>query len=122
MTDMKAQKPTFVIREALEPDLPVLVEFLAKLALHVAGSGPQTLKEGEHQRLTEVLRSALDDESRQLFVAESPEVGLVGMGYVYVCRSQGIWEQTESVEYRTGVIDDVWEEPDFRSRGVSEHC
>lgn len=118
MTKRRAQKPTFAIREAVEADLPVLVEFLVKLALHVAGGGPQTLRKKEHRRLTEVLRSALGDENKRLFVAESPEAGLVGMGYVYVWRSQGIWEQVEPVEYRSAVIDDVWVEPDFRSRGV----
>lgn len=118
MTGKKAHKPAFVIREAIEADLPVLVEFLVKLALHVADAGPQTLKEGEYQSLMEALRSALDEENKKLFVAESPEVGLVGMGYVYVYRSQGIWEQTEPVEYRIGVIDDVWVEPEFRSLGI----
>lgn len=118
MTGKRAQKPAFEIREAAEADLPMLVEFLVKLALHVAGDGPQTLKEGEYQRLMEALRSALDDESKRLFVADSPEAGLVGMGYVYVFRSQGIWEQAEPLEYRTGVIDDVWVEPGFRSLGV----
>lgn len=118
MTKKEAQKADFVIREAAEGDLPVLVEFMVKLALHVADSGPQTLKDGEHQRVLEALRLALDDESKRLFVAERPEVGLVGMGYVYVYRSQGIWEQTEPEEYRTGVIDDVWVEPEFRGLGV----
>ncbi|WP_376696226.1 GNAT family N-acetyltransferase [Wenzhouxiangella sp. EGI_FJ10305] len=118
MTGKRPKKRSFEIREATEADLPVLVEFLVKLALHVAGDGPQTLKKGEHHRLMEALRSALDDENKRLFVADSPEVGLVGMGYVYVYRSQGIWEQAEPVEYRTGVIDDVWVEPEFRSFGV----
>ncbi|SDJ62088.1 GNAT family N-acetyltransferase [Microbulbifer yueqingensis] len=118
MTDKKAQPPGFSIREATDADLPVLVDFLAKLALHVVGCAPKTLKEDEQQRLREVLQSALGDENKQLLVAETPEFGLVGMGYVYVWRSQGIWEQTEPVEYRSGVIDDVWVEPEFRSRGV----
>lgn len=118
MTGTGAQRPSFVVREASEPDLPVLVEFLARLALHVSGDGPQTLKRNERQRLVAALRSALDDEDKRLFVAESPDAGLVGTGYVYVWRSQGIWEQVEPVEYRTGVIDDVWVEPEFRSRGV----
>lgn len=107
-----------MIREAAEADLPVLVEFLVRLALHVSGAPPQTLKEKEHRRLLAVLRSALDDDSKQLLVAEHPEAGLVGMGYVYVWRSQGIWEQAEPVELKSGVIDDVWVEPEFRSRGV----
>lgn len=118
MTRKRVHKPAFVIREATEADLPVLVEFLVKLALHVSGAPPQTLKEEEHQRLTAVLRSALDEDSKQLLVAEAPAVGLVGMGYCYVWRSQGIWEQAEPVELRSGIIDDVWVEPEFRSRGV----
>lgn len=118
MAGKTTQGTAFAIREAVESDLPVLVEFLVKLALHVADSGPRTLKAEEHRRLMDVLRSALDDEDKRLFVAASPEDGLVGMGYVYVYRSQGIWEQTEPVSYRTGVIDDVWVEPAYRSRGV----
>lgn len=118
MKGKTAQKPAFVIREATETDLPVLVEFMVRLALHVADAGALTLKDGEYQRLMDALRSALDDKSKQLFVATSPEAGLVGMGYVYVYRSKGIWEQTEPEEYRTGVIDDVWVEPDFRGLGV----
>ncbi|QSP94767.1 GNAT family N-acetyltransferase [Marinobacter salinisoli] len=118
MAEKKAKQPNFLIREAIDTDLPVLVEFLAKLALHVAGSAPKTLKEGEYQRLLEVLHSALGDENKHLLVAEQPGRGLIGMGYVYVWRSQGIWEQVEPVEYRSAVIDDVWVEPEFRSLGV----
>lgn len=118
MTDNRARKPAFVIREAIDSDLPVLVEFLIKLTLHVSGAEPQALREEEYQRLVGVLQSALDDDDKRLYVAEVPGVVLVGMGYVYVWRSQGIWEQTEPVEYRSGVIDDVWVEPDYRSLGV----
>jgi len=118
MTGNRAKKPHFAIREATEADLPVLVEFLIKLALHVADSGPQKLKRKEYQRLMGVLRAALEDESKRLFVADSPEAGLVGMGYVYVYRSQGIWEQVDPEEYRTGVIDDVWVEPEYRGLGI----
>ena len=113
-----AKNPGYVIREAVDADLSVLVEFLAKLAIHVAGGEPRTLKEEEQQRLMQVLRSALDDDNKCLLVAEDPKAGLIAMGYVYVWRSQGIWEQAEPVEYRTGVIDDIWVEPEFRSLGV----
>lgn len=106
------------IREATEEDLPVLVEFLAKLALHVAGAPPQSLEEGERQRLLEVLHTSLTDLNKQLLVAEVPDVGLVGMGYIYIMQDQGIWEQTRHVEYRSGIIDDVWVEPEYRKRGV----
>jgi len=116
--DPSANKQIFRIRKAVGADLETLVGFLAKLALHVAGSEPQTLKEGERQRLLEALRCALDDEDKRLFVAEGAEAALVGMGYVYVWRSQGIWEQAEPVEYRSAVIDDVWVEPEVRGLGI----
>lgn len=118
MADKRTKKPAFVIREAAEADLHVLVEFLVKLALHVSGAAPQVLKEKEHKRLFDVLSAALREDNKQLLVADHPKAGLVGMGYVYVWRSQGIWEQTEPVEFRSGIIDDVWVEPEFRSRGV----
>jgi ribosomal protein S18 acetylase RimI-like enzyme len=118
MAGKRAQKPSFVIREATEEDLPVLVDFLARLALHVSGAAPQVLKEKEQQRLMNVLRSAMDTSSKQVLVADDARAGPVGMGYIYVWRSQGIWQQAEEVEFRSGVIDDVWVEPEFRSRGV----
>ena len=108
----------YLIREAREDDLPVLVDFMAKLALHVAEAPPQSLKEDEWDRLFAVLHNALDDASKQLVVAEVPEVGLVGMGYVYVVRSQGIWEQTSHVEFKSAVIDDIWIEPEYRKLGI----
>jgi ribosomal protein S18 acetylase RimI-like enzyme len=66
----------------------------------------------------DVLRSALKDDNKLLAVAENADVGLVGMGYVYVWRSQGIWEQAEALEFRSGIIDDVWVEPEYRSLGI----
>nr|WP_227662839.1 GNAT family N-acetyltransferase [Marinobacter daqiaonensis] len=96
----------------------MLVEFLAKLALHVAGAQPQSLKEDERDRLLAVLHSSLTAANKQLVVAEVPGAGLVAMGYIYVLHNQGIWEQTSHVEYRSGVIDDVWVEPDFRKLGI----
>tara|TARA_R110000823_G_scaffold130015_10_gene257857 strand:- start:10815 stop:11360 length:546 start_codon:yes stop_codon:yes gene_type:complete len=111
-------KKKHLIREATEADLPVMVEFLAKLALHVAGAAPQSLKEDERERLLAVLRASLTDHNKQLVVAEVPRAGLVGMGYIYVLCSQGIWEQTSDVEFRSGIIDDVWVEPEFRNLGI----
>lgn len=118
MVDNKRKGKKHRIREAAEADLPELVEFLAKLALHVSGAPSQSLKEAEWDRLMQVLRSALTDQSRRLIVAEMPEVGLVGMGYIYILRSQGIWEQSSHVEFRSGIIDDVWVEPEFRGLGI----
>jgi len=108
----------FVIREAREEDLPLMVGFLVKLALHVSGDEPQDLKESEYKRLLQALSSALKDQNKHLVVADTTEEGLVGMGYVYVWSSQGIWARTEAVEFRVGMIDDVWVEPEFRNRGI----
>lgn len=118
MARKKSNNDKFAIRKAIESDLPVLVGFLAKLALHVAGAPAQTLKEGEYNRLLEVLRSSLTSRNKLLVVAEAPETGLVGMGYLYVWSNQGIWEQAGEVEFKSGIIDDVWVEPDFRNLGI----
>ena len=118
MARKKTSKVAFVLREAREEDLPVLVEFLAKLALHVSGAPLQTLRKNEHNRLLEVLRSSLADENKLLTVAVNPDAGLIGMGYIYVWHSQGIWEQAEALVFRSGMIDDVWIEPEFRNLGI----
>jgi ribosomal protein S18 acetylase RimI-like enzyme len=118
MVRKKKTASKYLIREAVEDDLTVLVEFMAKLALHVSGAPSQNLKEDERDRLVEVLRSSLTDANKHLVVAEVPGTGLVGMGYVYVLRSQGIWEQTSHVEFRSAVIDDIWIEPEFRKLGI----
>lgn len=108
----------FIIREAGEEDLPLMVGFLVKLALHVSGEEPQDLKESEHERLLNALSASLEDQNKHLVVADTTEAGLVGMGYIYVWSSQGIWARTEPTEFKAGMIDDVWVEPDFRNRGI----
>lgn len=118
MASRKKAISRYLIREAVEDDVPVLVEFLAKLALHVSGGPPLDLEEDERDRLIAVLRSSLTNPDKQLVVAEVPGAGLVGMGYIYISINQGIWEQTSHVEYRSGIIDDVWVEPDFRRLGI----
>lgn len=118
MVSKKKTANRYLIREAVEDDLTVLVEFLAKLALHVAGAPSHDLRDDERERLLSVLRSSLNDGNKQILVAEVPREGLVGMGYIYVSRNQGIWEQTSHVEFRTGFIDDVWVEPEFRKLGI----
>jgi ribosomal protein S18 acetylase RimI-like enzyme len=108
----------YKIRKAVEKDLTTLVEFLAKLALHVSGAPPQSLKEDARERLITVLRSAMNDNNKRLLVVDVPKQGLVGMGYVYVLKSQGIWEQTDHDGCESGIIDDVWIEPQFRKMGI----
>ncbi len=118
MVSKKKTARKYLIREAEQGDLPVMVGFLAKLALHVAGAPHQSLKEDERGRLIEVMRSSLTDGNKQLVVAEVPGAGLVGMGYIYLLRNQGIWEQTSHVEFTSGIIDDIWVEPEFRKLGI----
>lgn len=108
----------FIVRPARKADLPVLVEFLIRLTVHVAGGPPQTLKQAERRKLRELLASALVDEHKLIIVAEMPGKGLVGMGDIHIWRSQGIWEQLVEEEFKTGVIDDIWVEPEFRKLGV----
>ncbi|WP_028671735.1 GNAT family N-acetyltransferase [Saccharospirillum impatiens] len=114
----KKTTPSYIIREATEADLPVLVDFLKKLALHVNGEPDLDLKESEYQRLLEVLEAALASPDKRIVVAEQPGVGLVGMGDVTVWSSQSIWEQATVAEYRSAILDDIWVEPEFRKAGI----
>lgn len=117
MTRQQGPTDDIVIRKAVESDLPVLVDFLAKLALHVAGGPHQHLKEEEKQRLMHVLSTSLADLDKHLVVATAGAEP-VGMGYLYIWHAQGIWEQADEVECKTGFIDDVWVEPAFRQQGI----
>lgn len=107
-----------IVRQAEPGDLPVLVEFLVKLTVHVEGGAPQKLKKKERSKLRELLSSALEEEDNLVVVAETSDAGPVGMGRIYIWRSQGIWEQASEQEFKTGIIDDVWVEPEFRKLGV----
>ncbi|MCB2182734.1 MAG: GNAT family N-acetyltransferase [Desulfobulbaceae bacterium] len=118
MAKPKQYGSDFLVRKAEEADLPTLVEFLSKLALHVAGAPQQRLKTKERKRLLEVLASALANADKLLIVAEVPSYGLVGMGDVAVWCNQAIWEQANAETYKSGFIDDMWVEPKFRKNGI----
>ncbi|MGM0631756.1 MAG: N-acetyltransferase family protein [Pseudomonadota bacterium] len=118
MTETSADIDDFIIRRAEPDDIAELVGFLVKLALHVSGSAPQKLRKKEREKLTDLLSSALKDDDKRVVVAEAPGAGLVGMGYIYIWRSQGIWEQAGEQEFKSGFIDDVWVEPEFRKLGI----
>lgn len=118
MVVKKHNRDDLVIRKAEKGDLPVLVDFLVKLALHVTGPPSQKLKKKERKRLLDFLAAALGDTDKLVVVAELPDTGLVGMAYIYVLRSQGIWEQAGDYEYKSGIIDDIWVEPAFRKLGI----
>jgi len=115
---IQTEENGFIIRKARKADLPVLVDFMIKLAVHVAGGEPQTLKKAERKKLKDLLASALKDEHKLVVVAETPDDGLVGMGDIYIWRSQAIWEQLGDLEFRSGIIDDIWVEPEFRKLGI----
>lgn len=118
MVEKQGNTAKFIVREAVESDLSVLVDFLVSLALHVSGAHTKKLKKQERTKLMNVMRSSLSDPDKLIIVAEAPDAGTVGMGYVYVSRDQGIWEQAEEIESRSGFIDDIWVEPDFRNMGI----
>lgn len=114
----KKPPPAYTIRNATQADLPVLVGFLKKLALHVTGGPELELRESEYQRLVVLLETALASSEKRVVVAELPGVGLIGMGDVTVWSSQSIWEQATVTEYRSAIIDDIWVEPEYRKAGV----
>lgn len=118
MVDKRHSTADFIIRQARSGDLPVLVGFVTKLTQHVAGGDPRALKEKERKKLRDALTSALENDNKLVVVAEVPGVGLVGMGHIYIWVSQGIWEQAEDMEFRSGIIDDVWVESEYRKMGV----
>lgn len=114
----RERAPACVIRDATHADLPVLVDFLVKLALHVSGDPPMALKEAEQGRLMHALKTTLASPDKLLVVADQPGVGLVGMGDISICSNPSIWEQAAETEHRSGVIDDIWVEPDYRNAGI----
>ncbi|SDU15863.1 GNAT family N-acetyltransferase [Halopseudomonas salegens] len=118
MSTNKTNAAAFVVREAREADIPVLIDFLAKLALHVAGGVDHVLKDKEQKRLAESLRRTMNDANARILVAELPDQRLAGMGYLAVWRSPGIWEQAGDIEFKSGIIDDIWVEPDCRKLGI----
>ncbi len=106
------------IRKARKADLPVLVDFMVKLADHVAGGPARTIKRAERKKLKELLAAALEDDDKLVVVAQAPDNTLVAMGDIHIWRSQAIWEQLDGLEYRSGIIDDIWVEPEYRKQGV----
>ncbi|WP_019895835.1 GNAT family N-acetyltransferase [Hydrogenovibrio halophilus] len=118
MTTKDTQIEKLTIRPARKADFPILVDFLAKLALHVADSPPLTLREEERKHLQDNLADALVNDDKLLIVAELSKSGVVGMGYIHILRSQGLWEQDGDQELQTAVIDDTWVEPAFRQQGI----
>lgn len=117
-TDRQSSTPAYTIRSATAADLPVLVDFLSKLALHVNGEPELELRESEYQRLHDALAAALTANDKRIVVAEQPGVGLIGMGDVTVWSSQSIWEQATVAEYRSAMLDDIWVEPEYRKTGI----
>lgn len=119
--DFDQVSETFDIREAVAADVPELVGFLIRLDAHVGGVDPEILEltpTGE-QQLRQRIESYINDPGKRLAVAETDDGRLVGMGGIHIWHYADIWVNPERRGLRSGYIDDLWVEPDFRSAGVA---
>lgn len=107
----------YYVREAGDEDIPVLVDFLIKLGLHVSGAERKTLSEDAEQRLQTFLREYIEHPEKHLVVACSGAGELVAMGNIQIWHSPNLWEEAEDPE-QSGFIDDLWVEPAHRQRGI----
>lgn len=108
----------FIIREANEDDIPVLVGFLVNLGLHVSGAERKTLSRKAKKQLRDFLRDYLDDTEKLLVVACTPDNEVVGMGNIQVWHNPNLWEEAEDLNLKSGFIDDLWVEPAHRNQGI----
>lgn len=111
------------IREATEDDIPRLVQFLLQLDAHVAGVDAEVLAltEAGEQQLVERLRDFIDNPWKLVLVAEDADTGeVVAMGDIALWHYADIWHNPERKGLSSGVIDDVWVEPDYRQSGVGK--
>jgi ribosomal protein S18 acetylase RimI-like enzyme len=112
------KKRTFTVREATQDDVPVMVEFLVALGLHVSGGQRQTLTREAEQRLQSFLSGYLDDRDKHLVVACSADGEVVGMGNIHIWHSPNLWEEAGDLDQKSGFIDDLWVEPACRKQGI----
>ncbi|MEX2523603.1 MAG: GNAT family N-acetyltransferase [Gammaproteobacteria bacterium] len=114
----KNRKPTFTVREAAEKDIPVLVDFLIEIGLHVSGAPRQTLSQQADERLRKFLRGYIHDNEKHIVVACTSRGRVVGMGNIQIWHSPNLWEEAEELDLKSAFIDDLWVEPDFREQGI----
>lgn len=108
----------FTIREATDDDIPIMVDFLVDLGLHVSGAERQTLKQEANERLQLFLKDYIDDTEKLLLVACTSSGEAVGMGNIQIWHSPNLWEEAEDLNLKTGFIDDLWVEPAYRGQGI----
>jgi ribosomal protein S18 acetylase RimI-like enzyme len=112
------RKQQFTVREAADGDVPVLVDFLVELGLHVSGTQRQTLTQQAEERLQAFLRDYIHDKEKHMVVACSEDGRVVGMGNIQIWRSPNLWEEAEDPDLKSGFIDDLWVEQDWRRQGI----
>lgn len=108
----------FRIRKAGAGDIPVLIDFLIKLGLHVSGAKRQTLSRKAKMRLRDFLQEYIDDPGKHMVVACTGAGEIVGMGNIEIWHSPNLWEESREPEYKSGFLDDIWVEPAYRKQGV----
>lgn len=111
----------FRIRKMTADDVPELVSFLVKLDAHVAGVDPEHLEltETGERQLRQRLESFISEPGKRLVVAATAKGRPVGMGNIHIWHYADIWVNPERRGRRSGFIDDIWVEPDFRETGVA---
>lgn len=112
------KRAKFTVREANESDIPVLVDFLVNLTLHVSGAERQSLSADAINRLEELLHDYIDNEEKFMVVACTKDDEVVGMGNIQIWHSPNLWEEAEEPDLKSGFIDDLWVEPGYRKQGI----
>lgn len=106
------------IRKAGEKDIPVLINFLVDLGLHVSGGRRHTLSRKAKKQLRDHLIEYINDNDKLLVVACTLDGKVVGMGDIQIWHNPNLWEEGEEVDPKSGFIDDLWVEPAWRKRGI----
>lgn len=111
----------FQVREAIADDVPALVAFLVKLDAHVAGVRPEdlALTEAGERQLRGRIESFIDEPGKHLVVACAPGGRPAAMGDIHIWHYADIWLNPERRGLKSGFIDDLWVEPEFRRTGVA---
>jgi ribosomal protein S18 acetylase RimI-like enzyme len=110
----------FDVRPAKAGDIPTLVRFLINLDAHVAGVAPDVLAltERGEQELQQRIESFIGEPGKRLVVACGPDGELVGMGDIHIWHYADLWLNPERQGLRSGYIDDLWVEPEYRTSGI----
>jgi GNAT superfamily N-acetyltransferase len=95
------------VREATEKDAPAVAAAVAELLVELSGGGPGAAELEEAAR-----KLARDPEEGTLLVAEGRGEGrIVGV-------LAASWQHAVHVPGRYGTIQDLWVDPDWRSRAI----